>query len=195
VSVAFSLVVVVAALVLILRGYEVRVVLLGAALAIGALSGNAGVVFRRAAESLGDPKWMLPICGAMAFAYVARETGCVDELVTVLLRPLRKRGAARFLLPCTGAVAFLVNTSITSQTSTLASVGPLSIAALSKIRARAAEAGTTLVLGSSIAGELLNPGVPQVIAVASAGPGTSTAPEIVVWLLPAALVAFAGGRR
>ena len=174
------------ALAAIWRGFEVRAVLLAAALLIGATVGQTGAVFRRASEALTDPKWVLPICGAMAFASVVRETGCVDELVALLLRPFER--IARSVLPGSGAVAFVVNTAIPSQTSTLAAVGPLAVALLGSLRTPSIRAGSMLVLGSSIAGELLNPGVAQVTAVAAAGEKTAT--ELVVWLLPAAAAAF-----
>lgn len=66
---------VVVAVALIWRGYDVRLVLLLVALAIGVLAGQAGVVFRKTAETLADARFVLPICSAMGFAYVVRDTG------------------------------------------------------------------------------------------------------------------------
>src|SRR5450432_1604409 len=99
----------VVAFALIWRGFEVRAVLLATALGIGALGGGTIVVFRRAAEGMTDIKYVLPICGAMAFSYVARQTGCVDELVALLLRPFAR--VASLVLPGSAFVAFVVNTA------------------------------------------------------------------------------------
>lgn len=96
----------VVAFALIRRGHDVRPVLFATALGIGALTSQMGVVFRRMAEALTDAKYVLPICGAMGFAYVVREAGCVDDLVSLLLRPFAK--LHRWLLPGSSTIAFIV---------------------------------------------------------------------------------------
>src|SRR5262245_55218797 len=116
------------AVVLVWRGHDVRAVLFVAALVIGAIAGQPGVVFRRAAETLCDLKFVTPICSAMGFAYVVRETGCVEALVRLLARPILR--VPRLAVPGAAAVAFVVNMAIPSQTSTLAAVGPLLLALL-----------------------------------------------------------------
>jgi C4-dicarboxylate transporter, DcuC family len=191
-TVALCLLAMMVAFALIRRGFDVRPVLFGTALGIGAIVGQVGVVFRRMAEALTDAKYVLPICGAMGFAYVVRETGCVDDLVSLLLRPLGR--LERLVLPGSSTIAFIVNTALPSQTSTLATVGPLSVDLMKRLGSAAGRApsavcaGSYLVLGASIAGELLNPGVAQVVGVArSAGLET---PQLVVWLVPAAFAAL-----
>jgi DcuC family C4-dicarboxylate transporter len=189
--IALSLVAMVVAFGLIWRGFDVRPVLFSTALLMGALAGQPGVVFRKIAEALTDPKYVLPLCGAMGFSYVVRETECLDDLVSLLLRPVAK--VARLVVPGSSAVAFFVNSALPSQTSTLAAVGPLSIALIARLEATrqmsAIAVGSFLVLGSSIAGELLNPGVAQISVVAANAHLRPT--ELVVWLAPAGVLALA----
>lgn len=188
-TLALCLVAVVAAFALIWRGHDVRVVLLGVALAIGAMTGHAGAVFRKIAESLADGKFLLPICSAMGFAFVVRETGCIEALVRLMVRPLAR--APRLLLPASAGVALVVNMAIPSQTSTLAAVGPLVVALLARLGTARAVAGATLVLGASIGGALLNPGLAEITSVATMTELPAT--RVVVPLVPGVLVAFAVG--
>jgi DcuC family C4-dicarboxylate transporter len=189
VIVALALVTVALAFVLIWYGHDVRAVLLAAALAIGAMSGQAGAVFRRTAEALGDIKFVLPICSAMGFAFVVRETGCADALVSMLLRPIGR--APRVAVPGSSFVSLVVNMALPSQTSTLAATGPLAVPLLARVLAPAALAGSALVLGASIAGALMNPGLAEIATAARAA--SLDAPALVVRLAPGVLIAFAVG--
>ncbi len=186
---ALSLVALAVALVLVWRGHDVRLVLFAVALVIGFAAGQGGAVFRKTAETLADPKFLLPICSAMGFAHVCRDTGCVEALVRLLLRPIAR--APRLGIPAGSAVAVVVNAAIPSQTSTLAAVGPLVVALNAKVGANALEVGAALVFGSSVAGALLNPGVAEVGAVAQMT--GRPALEVVAALAPSVVVAFMSG--
>ncbi len=188
-TIAVCLVAVVAAFALVWRGHDVRAVLAVVALAIGVVAGHPGVVFRKIAETLADAKFLLPICSAMGFAFVVRQTGCVAELVHLLVRPVARR--PRALLPASAGVALVVNMAIPSQTSTLAAVGPLVVSLLGRLAQPRAAAGAALVLGASIAGALLNPGLAEVVTVAAMADMPAT--RVVVPLAPAVLVAFGVG--
>jgi DcuC family C4-dicarboxylate transporter len=189
VTVAFGLTAILVAFAFIWRGYDVRVVLFAAAMAIGVVAGQPSVVFRKTAETLADAKFLLPICSAMGFAYVVRETGCIDAMVRLLARPILR--APQWIVPGGAAVALVVNMAIPSQTSTLAAVGPLMIALMTKARRSAAEAGAALVFGASVCGAVLNPGLAEIAAVSTMA-GRS-APSVTVPLAPAVACAFVSG--
>jgi DcuC family C4-dicarboxylate transporter len=189
VTVALCIVVMLVACVWLWRGRDVRVTLLAAAMAMGCIAGQPGVVFRRTAEALTDAKYVLPICSAMGFAHALRETGCIDALVEVLVRPIAR--VSKLLLPGGSAVALVVNAAIPSQTSTLASTGPLVVALMARLGTSAVSAGVSLVFGASVAGSLLNPGLAEITAVASMT--KTAAPVLVVSLLVPVLAAFAAG--
>src|SRR5262245_10066235 len=118
-----ALAVLVAAVVLIVRGWDVRLVLLAAALTIAACAGDIARVPREFLATFSNEKFVVPICSAMGFAYVLRHTGCDRHLVMLLVKPLRR---ARFLMvPGVVVVGFLVNIPVISQTSTAVCIGPV----------------------------------------------------------------------
>jgi DcuC family C4-dicarboxylate transporter len=120
------------------------------------------------AEQIGMTKlsfesFVIPICSAMGFAYVLRESGCDGHLVRLLVRPLR---AVRVLLiPGTIGVGFFVNIAVISQASTSVAVGTVLIPLLRSAGFRSEVIGSALVLGASIGGELLNPGAPELQSI------------------------------
>src|SRR5215213_2076488 len=104
------------------RGADVRLVLLGAGLAMALLARDPLVItdtFTRAMVA----GMVAPICAAMGFAMVMTATGCDRHLVHLLLRPVRR--ARGLVLPVGIAAAYVVNMAISSQTSTAAALGPI----------------------------------------------------------------------
>src|SRR4051794_18734390 len=147
----------------IVRRVDVRLVLLLTALALGILGGNPMAVVRVFLTTFSNERFVVPICTAMGFAWVMRYTGCDQHLVHLLVRPLTR---VRFLLlPGTVVVGFLVNIPVVSQTSTAATLGPVAIPILQSAGFAPLTIGATLLLGSSVGGELLNPGAPELRTV------------------------------
>lgn len=147
----------------IARRLEVRLTLLLAGLLLGALAWDVRPVVRTFFATFADEKFVVPICTAMGFAHVLRHTGCDRDLVHLLVRPLTR--LRPLLVPGTVVVGFLVNLPIVSQTSTAATIGPVLVPILLAARVRPATIGAALLLGSSIGGELLNPGAPELRTV------------------------------
>src|SRR5262249_25370864 len=147
------------AIVAVYRRVDVRLALLGAALALGCLAGNPIAVVRVFLETFSNERFVVPICTAMGFAYVLRYTGCDRHLVHLLLRPVRRARAARVR----GRVlmGFRVNIPVVSQTSTAVTLGAVATPLLLAARIPPLTVGAALLLGSSIGGELLNPGAPE----------------------------------
>jgi DcuC family C4-dicarboxylate transporter len=159
------------AIVLIVRGWDVRLVLLAAALAIAAVSGlnsdnplaPVAAVVRQFLATFSNEKFVVPICSAMGFAYVLRHTGCERHLVLLLVRPLRY---IRWLIvPGVVFVGFLVNIPVISQTSTAVCIGPVIVPLMRAAGYSMATIGACLLLGASVGGELLNPGAPELLTV------------------------------
>jgi DcuC family C4-dicarboxylate transporter len=141
------------------RRVDVRLALLGAALALGCLARNPIAVVRVFLETFSNERFVVPICTAMGFAYVLRYTGCDRHLVHLLLRPVRRVRA--LLVPGTVVIGFLVNIPVVSQTSTAVTLGAVAIPLLLAARVPPLTVGAALLLGCSIGGELLNPGAPE----------------------------------
>jgi len=158
------------AIVLIVRGHDVRLVLLGASLAIATITDLAAghtfalaAVVREFVATFSNEKFVVPICSAMGFAYVLRHTGCERHLVLLLVKPLR---TVRFLLvPGVIVVGFLVNIPVISQTSTAVCIGPVVVPLMRAAGYSMATIGACLLLGASVGGELLNPGAPELLTV------------------------------
>jgi DcuC family C4-dicarboxylate transporter len=143
----------------------VRLVLTLAGLALGILTGAPEAILRTFLTTFSNEKFVVPICSAMGFAYVLRQTGCDQHLVHLLVRPLER---VRFLLiPGTVVVGFLVNIPVISQTSTAVAIGSVLVPLLRASRVSPVTTGAALLLGSSIGGELLNPGAPELNTVAN----------------------------
>jgi DcuC family C4-dicarboxylate transporter len=142
-------------------------------------------VFVEFAKGLTNPQSVVPICSAMGFAYVCKLTGCDAHLVHLLTRPLRH--VRWLMIPGGVAVAFLVNSAIVSQTSTVSVVGPVLIPLVLAAGFSRVTAGALLLLGGSMGGELLNPAAVEVNAVKAFTDSTAT--DVISHLLPYNLLA------
>jgi C4-dicarboxylate transporter, DcuC family len=165
--------VVILAVVLVVRGWEVRLVLLSASLVIGLMAGDVARIVREFLLTFSNEKFVVPICSAMGFAYVLRHTACDRHLVLLLVKPLR---VVRWLLvPGVVAVGFLVNIPIISQTSTAVCIGPVVVPLMRAAGYSMPTIGACLLLGASVGGELLNPGAPELLTIFTANPGNPRA--------------------
>ncbi len=156
-----GLAVIVLAVWAIVREFEVRLVLITAALALGLIAGAPTAIVREFFTTFTNERFVIPLCCGMGFAHVLKHTGCDQNLVHLLVRPLTY---VRFLLiPGTVLVGFLVNMPIVSQSSTAVTIGAVIIPLLRVARISPATSGAALLLGCSIGGELLNPGAPELL--------------------------------
>ena len=177
---------VIGAIVMIVRGRDVRLVLLVASLAIATIADLAAgqtlalaAVVREFVSTFSNEKFVVPICTAMGFAYVLRHTGCDRHLVLLLVKPLR---TVRWLLvPGVIVVGFLVNIPVISQTSTAVCLGPVVVPLMRAAGYSLATIGACLLLGASVGGELLNPGAPELLTVFSKT-GVSTQKQVSEYL-------------
>jgi DcuC family C4-dicarboxylate transporter len=185
-----GLLVVAAAVVLMARGVEVRLVLLGAGLLLAALAGRPLLVFDEFGRGM-VAAMVAPICAAMGFAAVLRATGCDRQLVRLLLAPLSR---LRWLaLPGGILAAYCVNMAIQSQASTAAALGPVLVPLLLSAGFAPEVAGAALILGASFGGDLLNPAAQDVQAVADAAglPAGAISARVIPASLAGAVVAAA----
>ncbi|MCS6866187.1 MAG: C4-dicarboxylate transporter DcuC [Gemmataceae bacterium] len=163
------------AIALVVKGWDVRVVLLAAALliaaaaevaaqsAVGMPAAAVARVVRQFLATFSNERFVVPICTAMGFAYVLKHTGCDQHLVWLLINPLRRvRG---LLIPGVVVVGFCVNIPLISQTSTAVSLGAVVVPLLRAAGYSMPTIGACLLLGASVGGELLNPGAPELLTV------------------------------
>jgi DcuC family C4-dicarboxylate transporter len=140
------------------RRADVRLVLSLMATALFTVAGKFPMLLTTMATEMTNPETVVPICAALGFAYVLRLTACDQHLVQLLLKPLRLPVLRFLLIPGGIVVGYLMNTTIVSQTAVAAVVGPILLPLLRANAISAETAGSLLLLGSSMGGELFNPG-------------------------------------
>jgi C4-dicarboxylate transporter, DcuC family len=147
-------------LVFVVRGLDVRLLLFLGAVPLFLAVGKPALFIATLAQEMANPKTIVPICSAMGFAYVLGLTECDRHLVLLLVRPLQR--LRPLLIPGGIAAGYLINTTIVSQAATAAVLGPVLIPLLRAGGMNAAAAGATLLIGSSMGGELFNPGAVEI---------------------------------
>ena len=150
--------------VFVVRGLDVRMLLFLGAVPLFLAAGRPFLFISSLASEMANPRTVVPICSAMGFAYVLRLTECDQHLVRLLVRPLRRMSV--LMIPGGIAAGYLINTTIVSQAGTAAVLGPVLIPLLRAGGLGAAAAGAILLLGSSMGGELFNPGAVEIAKLA-----------------------------
>jgi C4-dicarboxylate transporter, DcuC family len=178
--------VVVLAIAVIVRGVDVRLVLLLAALALCSLAGHPEVIVQKILTTMVNEQFVIPIGCCLGFVYVLRQTGCDEHLVRLLVRPIQR--IRPLLIPGTVIIGALVNVPVISQTSTAALVGTVLVPLLRAAQISPVTLGSALLLGSSIGGEILNPGAPEVRTVSQASAAEVTPHSWVARVLPLLLI-------
>lgn len=177
-----AILIIAAAIYLMMRRVDVRLVLFGAGLLMASIAGKPLAIFDTFTRAM-VAAMVAPICAAMGFAAVLSATGCDRHLVRLLLAPLHR---ARWLVVPGGILAaYLVNMAVPSQTSTAAAVGPILVPVMAAAGVGPEAAGAALVLGASFGGDLLNPAAQDVQAVA--GVTHLSAPAISARVIPAGI--------
>jgi DcuC family C4-dicarboxylate transporter len=121
----------------------------------------------------------------MGFAYVLKFTECDRHLTNLLIAPLRH--GKWLLVPGGITAAYIVNMAIVSQSSTAAIVGTVLLPLLLAVGIAPTTAGALLLLGSSMGGELFNPGAVEIVKLAELT--GQPAASIVAQVLPINLLA------
>jgi C4-dicarboxylate transporter, DcuC family len=167
------------------RRIDARVVLLVASILLFGIMGDMLHLFKKLISEFTKAETVIPLLAALGFAHVIRHTGADTHLVRLLIRPLRWRWAKPLLIPASIGICYWMNMIIVSQTSVAAIVGPLLIPLLQAKGFPAAMIGSTLLLGSSLGGESLNPAASMNATLASLSntPSTSMTAQIMPYCL------------
>jgi DcuC family C4-dicarboxylate transporter len=194
IELVLGVVIIAAAVWAIVRQVDVRLALLVAAFALGILGQDVPAIVRQFFLTLTNEQFVVPICCAMGFAYVMRLSGCDQQLVQLLVKPLRRFRV--LLIPGAVVVGFLVNIPVVSQTSTAVAIGSVLVPLLRAARISRLTTGAALLLGCSMGGELLNPGAPEFRTISQALstednviPSTECVAHVFPLILPQLLVA------
>ena len=121
-SLAIAVAISTATLILLIRGAEIRLVLLGAALLMTLCAGRPLATLDNFGRGMVS-SLVAPICSAMGFAAVLSATQCDRHLVRLLMAPLKR--VPWLMLPGAIVAAYIVNAAIPSQAAAAAAIGPI----------------------------------------------------------------------
>jgi DcuC family C4-dicarboxylate transporter len=147
--------IVLAAIALLVKQYETRMVLLGSGLVMCILSGNPFAAFTAFASNMVIVALVQNICTVMGFAYVMKITKCDIHLVNLMIRFL---GGVRWLLiPGAVLITAFVNISLPSAAGCAAAVGAILIPLMIGFGIHPAMAATAVMAGTF--GSMMSPGL------------------------------------
>ncbi|MCD8340369.1 MAG: C4-dicarboxylate transporter DcuC [Burkholderiales bacterium] len=149
-----ALLVILATVYALIKRYEARFVLLTGGLFLCCISLQPMDALNRFATVMTNSSLIMAICSSMGFAFVIAHTGCDQNLVTLLVKPLKKLGI--FILPVATIITAFINLAIPSAAGCAAAVGTTFIPVMVRSGIRPAAAGMAILLGTY--GSLLSPG-------------------------------------
>jgi C4-dicarboxylate transporter, DcuC family len=163
-AIVAPLVIILIAIIFMFKRVDVRLSLGLCAAGLFLIAGKLPQLFVTITQQMTNEKTVVPICTAMGFAYVLKLTECDRHLTHLLLAPLRH--GKWLLIPGGIIAAYIVNMAIVSQSSTAAIVGTVLLPLLQAVGIAPVIAGSLLLLGSSMGGELFNPGAVEIVKLA-----------------------------
>ncbi len=163
-STVAPLVIIAIAIFFLFKRVDVRLSLGVCAAGLFLIAGKFPQLFLIIAQQMANEKTVVPICAAMGFAYILKQTECDRHLTQLLLTPLRY--GKWLLIPGGIIAAYIVNMAIISQSSTAAIVGTVLLPLLQAVGIMPMIGGSLLLLGSSMGGELFNPGAVEIVKLA-----------------------------
>ncbi len=150
----FALLGIVAVIVLLIKKYDTKTVLIGVGLVLCVVSLKPMVALAAFTKSMTKAGLIKAICASMGFAYVMKYTKCDKHLVNLLTKPLKNVGF--FLIPLTIALTYFINIAIPSASGCSAAVGATLIPLLMAAGVKPEMAGASVFAGTF--GGVLSPG-------------------------------------
>ncbi|QKF64727.1 C4-dicarboxylate transporter DcuC [Campylobacter corcagiensis] len=142
------------AVVLLVMKKDTKTVLLGVGLVLCLLALKPLSGLDEFASAMTKGALIMAICSSMGFAYVMKLTGCDQQLVNALTKPLGNLGI--FLIPIAAFVTSLVNIAIPSAAGCAAAVGATLIPLMIAAGIKPAMAAAAILAGTF--GSVLSPG-------------------------------------
>ena len=153
--VALGTLVIVAAIYLMLKRYDSRLVLIGAGLLMAAMAGKPLTALDAFAKEMANGGLITSVCSVMGFAMVMKFTGCDKHLICILAGFLKK--VRPLLIPGTTLITFVINIALPSAAGCSAAVGAIFIPILMSSGVHPAMAAAAVKSGTF--GSMLSPGL------------------------------------
>lgn len=147
--------VLIATVILLIKQYDTRTVLIGSGILLCCLSLSPLSAFDAFAQRMTTTALVQSICSSMGFAFVMKYTQCDLHLVRLLTGSIKKLGI--LLIPIAVVVTFFISIAIPSAAGVSAAVGATLIPLLIASRIHPAIAAGTVITGTI--GATLNPGI------------------------------------
>ncbi|SDZ94207.1 C4-dicarboxylate transporter, DcuC family [Desulfuromusa kysingii] len=154
-STIVGLIIIIGAIVLLVKQYETRMVLICSGFLLALAAGNPLAAFDAFSSRMVTPVFIKSICSVMGFAIAMKITKCDQHLIHLLAGGLKK---VRFaLIPGAAIVTAMINTSLISAAGVSAAVGAIFIPLLISLGVHPVIAGASVLAGTM--GSLLSPGL------------------------------------
>lgn len=165
----FAILGIIAVVVLLIKKYDTKTVLVGVGLVLCILSLQPMDSLSAFTKSMTKAGLIKAICASMGFAFVMKYTRCDQHLVRLLTNPLKNVGF--FLIPIAIAITYFINIAIPSASGCSAAVGATLIPLLMAAGVRPEMAGAAVFAGTF--GGTLSPGSAHNIWVTDLIKGTT----------------------
>ncbi|MGE4589004.1 MAG: C4-dicarboxylate transporter DcuC [Acidaminococcaceae bacterium] len=153
--IALGCLIIIAAIYLMLKRYDSRLVLIGAGILMAALAGKPMTALDAFAKAMVSGGLITSVCSVMGFALVMKYTTCDKHLICLLAGILKK--ARPLLIPGTTIITFIINIALPSAAGCSAAVGAIFIPILMSSGIHPAMAAAAVKSGTF--GSMLSPGL------------------------------------
>ena len=153
--IALGCLIIIAAIYLMLKRYDSRLVLIGAGILMAALAGKPMTALDAFAKEMASGGLITSVCSVMGFALVMKYTTCDKHLICLLAGILKK--ARPLLIPGTTLITFIINIALPSAAGCSAAVGAIFIPILMSSGIHPAMAAAAVKSGTF--GSMLSPGL------------------------------------
>ncbi|MDR0587817.1 MAG: C4-dicarboxylate transporter DcuC [Burkholderiales bacterium] len=154
-GVLLGIVIIIGVVVLLIKQYETRMVLIGAGFLMAILSWNLMAAFTAFTDNMVVKSLVLNICSALGFAGVLQLTQCDKHLVFAMARGLKH--IRPFLIPAAALATFLINIAIPTAAGCAAATGVIMIPLLVSQGVHPVIAASAIMLGTF--GSMFSPGL------------------------------------
>lgn len=163
-----GIITVIAVVYLIVKGYDARVVLIGAGIFMSCIGGVPMTALNAFAKSMTNSGLIQAVCSVMGFAMAIRFTECDKHLINAMAFILKR--FRPLLIPGVVICTYLVNIALPSAAGTAAAAGAIFVPLLMAGGVNPAMAAAAVKCGTY--GSMLNPGLahnPFVAKIAGVG--------------------------
>lgn len=193
IGIIFGILVIIGAVVLLVKQYETRMVLLGAGFLMAIAALKPMIAFEEFSRYMVQGGLIMTICSALGFAAVLQLTKCDKHLVFAMAKGLKY--IRPFLIPAVALATFLINIAIPSAAGCAAATGVIMIPLMMSQGVHPATAASAIMLGTF--GSMLSPGLshnPIIAGLATTSLGHEfTSLDVIKTMLVPTVVSFGIG--